>query len=886
MPPGNHSSSDPIGWEGGFINLADRVANFRVGAICVPAIDVKTRIDKPSSTSGQQIAAVALCPADTRLLGGGAYVQGLDTLRLVSSAPNFDDDRLYSTLVGLLASLVDGWRAEFRSPSSGSLASSDVKAVAICLPNTPPPTPTPTPTVTPTAQPEPPPSIDVWIQAGASNVCGMSLAPQSQVRMFFRNSVERRVEVLHLPGGQQLVDGRYSPGTWYRDLTLSSVPGNYRFVANLYNDGAPGMISDTCDYSIASVPVPPTSAPTITRTPTPTPTPTPSPTPSSTPTDEPASRLDVYLEEGCNRSYRLDQTVSLAFAASRAGHVHLFHEGGEDIWSGSVVGGQAERKPLILGPPTGRRRIVGRLYVAGAVVATNACEFILEVPTDTPTATSTVTRTPTRTRTPSPTPTRTPSPTPTRTPRDEPTPVPTVMPTSATGPSRLAFVPALSPMGANGVVAVQNVDTWMTARMRLSLYDGQVGLFQAFTREGVRPQASTQYDVGLLPITRRDDLAAIVDSDRPLAAMASANWPSRAAASVGRIQPDVEIVVPLALRGYYDQNVIIAIQNTMTTRSTRVEARLFATGSAAPAWTGETAIGSGSAVFLDLGRDPQFASLPAGFAGAMRIRSLDGAPIAAQASIYQSTSDQAIYGYEAVPLSLTGRELIAPLFRHQWAGDTGMSIVNPQPFAVDVAVTYYGTDLAGNACRGQVLSHPPVRIPANSSALVYQGSGGGHGLPAPCFGSAVIRASDGVLGIVNDAVTDGRRTLTSAAYLALPAGEARNRLAVPRLRNEEGPDHMTTGVQVMNVGGGRADVEIRFTDAAGNVLPCGAACRATVASRGAANFVLGRGALGSPFAGSAGSAIIISNQPVLAIANDFSYAGSADSSTYNAIGID
>lgn len=440
-------------------------------------------------------------------------------------------------------------------------------------------------------------------------------------------------------------------------------------------------------------------------------------------------------------------------------------------------------------------------------------------------------------------------------------------------------------MGASSVVAAQNVDAWRRARHALSIF-GASGTLGPIVRTDIPAHAAAVFDLAQLAPDGADDRSAVVVSDRPIATMSDVAWPGGAAAAIGHLTPSTDLVVPLALRHYYDQNTLIAVQNTLRTRVARVDVRLFAAGSATPLWSDSVSIDAGRAAVFDLGRDPQFSSLPMDFVGSMRLQVADGAPIVAQALVYQTSSDQAVYGYEALPAGMTGRELIAPLFRHNWFGDTGMSIVNPHPYAVDVTVSYAGTDVSGNACRNMVIGHPPVRIPPNSNALVYQGAGGGHGLPAPCFGSATIRATDGVLAIVNDAVTEGRRTLSSAAYVALPAAHARYRVAIPRARNEAGNHRMTTGLQILNASDGRASIELRFSDARGLILDTCSDCRVVVPPRGAANFVLGRGGLGNPFPGSYGAAMIVSSQPVLAIANDFSYSGTADASTFNAVGVE
>jgi hypothetical protein len=127
------------------------------------------------------------------------------------------------------------------------------------------------------------------------------------------------------------------------------------------------------------------------------------------------------------------------------------------------------------------------------------------------------------------------------------------------------------------------------------------------------------------------------------------------------------------------------------------------------------------------------------------------------------------------------------------------------------------------------VTSPKVTLPAFSSHVFYQGDPAGQGLKADCYGSAVIRSSDGgVLAIVNEAINS---TQTAAAYNAFAVEQAGTTVVLPLVRKNHARG-LTTGISVMNVGATEAEVALSITtwnpDGSQSPVGCPVACSRTV----------------------------------------------------------
>jgi hypothetical protein len=170
--------------------------------------------------------------------------------------------------------------------------------------------------------------------------------------------------------------------------------------------------------------------------------------------------------------------------------------------------------------------------------------------------------------------------------------------------------------------------------------------------------------------------------------------------------------------------------------------------------------------------------------------------------------------------------------------------------------------------------------------VFYQGDNVGQGLPANCYGSAVIQSSGGgVLAIVNDAQNGNQ---TSAAYNAVGADQAGMTVALPLYRRTHAKG-LTTGISVMNVGTGDAQITVSFTqnNQGGTTSPVScppADCTKMVGPNETAIFW--PGSISAIPEGTYGSANIQSSQPVAVIVNDVNVSGIVDMATYNGIKAD
>jgi hypothetical protein len=292
---------------------------------------------------------------------------------------------------------------------------------------------------------------------------------------------------------------------------------------------------------------------------------------------------------------------------------------------------------------------------------------------------------------------------------------------------------------------------------------------------------------------------------------------------------------------------------------------------------------------LDLARDPRFSDVAPntehGFLGAMTFHA-DG-PIGVQSYVDYAPPSRAVLAFEGSPTDHASTTLYAPLIRKRFYGyDTGISVVNPSTGDADVTVRYIGGDAGGaSSCGGQEYTHGPVTIPGGSSSVFYQGPGGGSGLPDGCVGSAIIEASRPVLAVVNDSLNF---TEQSAAYNAVRAEDGGTKIALPLVRRQHVPAwKLTTGIQVMNVGTRNANVTISFLDDQGNELTgCDFACRATIMPHGTWTFYPGSAGINVLPVGAFGSAVITSNEPIVALVNDASETGAIDAATYVGIRMD
>jgi hypothetical protein len=453
----------------------------------------------------------------------------------------------------------------------------------------------------------------------------------------------------------------------------------------------------------------------------------------------------------------------------------------------------------------------------------------------------------------------------------------------------------ISSSGETGI-QVQNLDSGQDAAITAVFY-GQNGQAPISVPAGTTPPgAAASFYLPSIDVLPDGAYAAIVNSDRQIAAIARTDWQASGGAAIySNVIPGNDVAVPLAVKDYYGQCSLVSVQNTDTDAPANIDFEVYASGADTPTKTVAAQIGPGTSVTMDLCGGDDFADLPDSFIGSIRVKSQT--EIGVQSFIDIETSQKAVYAFEGVPADEASSDLFAPLFRRRQPFnpadpntayyDTGISVVNPNASPVQATVTYYGA--AGVAeCVGQTFTQGPVEIAANSSVVFYQGPASQPGtgmapLPENCVGSAKISAPGGtVRAIVNDSLD---YTVESAAYNAMTSEQASEMVAMPLFRSGHTSWNLWTGISAMNTGGSDATITIEAKSVGGEVLKDKAGMSATVGPNETALFWpdwADTGDFTDP-AKAVGSATISSNQPVAVIVNDISLAGKADASTYNGI---
>lgn len=434
------------------------------------------------------------------------------------------------------------------------------------------------------------------------------------------------------------------------------------------------------------------------------------------------------------------------------------------------------------------------------------------------------------------------------------------------------------------------------------LYDSLPPPAYLVKREAVPGAAANIYLPGAgLPFP--SSFSALIDGGgTPLAAIYRADWPStRAAAIYSNVEASDRLVIPLVLRHYRGQDSVVTIQNlsppgSETRQFANVRLVIYASGRGEVAAERYMSIRRGQSVTLDFGSiHPALQALGEEFSGSMRI--LADSVVGAQALV--AGGAHSVSGFEGVPEERAAETLYVPLFRASQSGlapgdvlDTGISVVNPGAEAVTAIVTFYPTSDPNpllSTCREQPQYVQRATVAAHSSVIFYQGSGGRAGIepamPAPCYGSAVIRSvGGGILAIVQDG-QNGTQLLS--AYNAVPASQTARKVAVPLWRNDHSAYRLTTGIQVMNTGNKvarRVAISFRTTELDGSSRPlaCGAPCQADIAPGAAHTFWPGDTRLGIP-RGTYGAALIESPEPIAVVVVDFPLTGAVDAAAYNGI---
>ena len=476
------------------------------------------------------------------------------------------------------------------------------------------------------------------------------------------------------------------------------------------------------------------------------------------------------------------------------------------------------------------------------------------------------------------------------------------------GPAR-----RVGPVGPAGPVGIQGAGCSRLYVQNLDEVERAAAVATFFRQGGAQPvdlsfsgiaaRAARLIELSAFPQLSNGAYAAIVSADHRTASMSRLEWPqSGAALEMNQPTAGTDVLVQLVLKHVdplvIDASSLLSFQNTDAAVMAQVTVDLIRSGDRAPLWTQDYAVPGGSSWTLDLGKDPAFAAIPNGFVGTARLRSLT--PFAVNAAVNLEATAFGVYGFEAAAAEAAGPRVYAPVVRAGWQPpysdpalgtmDSFVSVANAGDVDADVTVTYQGTE---GSCAGQTVRHGGKSYPvaAHSNLLFYQGAEGAtaatgpSGLPAGCSATAVIEAPAGRLAAAV-VLNQGPRHL-AAAYTAFAEQALGHSAALPsvqRTRTGFAAELLSSDVVAMNASPSPAAATLALFDVQGTRLPCPSGCTAVIPPLGSHRWWLPD--LAAMPDGSAGSAVVSSDQPVAAVVARYPVPAKGDMAMYGGVNAD
>jgi hypothetical protein len=458
-------------------------------------------------------------------------------------------------------------------------------------------------------------------------------------------------------------------------------------------------------------------------------------------------------------------------------------------------------------------------------------------------------------------------------------------------------------------IQLQNVGSADTTAT-VSLYDQATDNVIELGQQSIPQETAVNYFLPTITDVTAGTYSLVASADQPIAAIVRSDFTDTGAAGTySSTEPGSDVIVPLVLQAFSGQTSQLTVQNASTDQTTDYTIQIFGRGLTDPAVTiaNETLNASESRTY-DLADGPQFTDLPdtgadlgvtTGFAGYARITVNNpdtNAPLVVQ-SFIDLVGVGAVGAFSGVSAASAQSTLYIPLVRSNFFGDTGIQIVNPTGTDTTANITFY-TDPVAETATGNDYDDTytqSIDVPANSSAIAFQGPGGNSGqagLPtgtartfpdtAPdntgWFGTAVIETTGdvGVLAVVNDTLFGGSFSIQrQSTYNGLTGDQAGTRFALPlvRSRHVTGPEY-TTGIQVQNTSGNAGNVTVTITGYNNETQTIGPS---SIAANGALNFYQGDADVQEFFDdvpadlggfGWFGSAIVTSDVPIVMVVDD------------------
>jgi hypothetical protein len=419
---------------------------------------------------------------------------------------------------------------------------------------------------------------------------------------------------------------------------------------------------------------------------------------------------------------------------------------------------------------------------------------------------------------------------------------------------------------------LQNRSTTSSANISIAYYNA-AGNQVEFDTDTIAANASKSYYVPNVLGQPDGRYSVVVSSDQELFALvnqvtASGATPYVAATHSGLTAAETgsPLYFPWVVCGYYNYNSMVAVQNAGSAATTiTVEFYQSGQSTATKVYT-FTNVLPGGAVFLDMTATPYKTDLD-GFFGSVVARSTgDATPLA---GVVNDTNPYGSFlrSYNAVLQGST--KLYAPQVTANYYGfSSGITLQNPNSAQVNATIYYYRSG------ETTPVVTQTVTIPANSAKPIYLPSVAG--MPANFNGTAVIEASQPIMGIANhDHVPPG----PAASYNLIPEEKASTTLYMPQVvRAYYG---FESGWQAYNIGPENVTVTVTYFNTDGSVR---ATATHSIPAKSAFTMYLGdsRGAsLGTMFNGGGKIAVTSGNGKLVGIANFVAPFGGDYQQVYN-----
>jgi hypothetical protein len=482
----------------------------------------------------------------------------------------------------------------------------------------------------------------------------------------------------------------------------------------------------------------------------------------------------------------------------------------------------------------------------------------------------------------------------------------------------LIVIPVAAGIGGQGVsgVQIQNLSTTAATSVTVQLWnqDGTAPIdISSPGGDSIPAAAARNYYLPNLTDVPEGAYALIASATNPIAGIARTDWAATGGAAIySSMETGTDVTIPLVTRNFANQTSQFTIQNTNTGSAvTDVTIVLYGRGSSTALVTlPPQTIPAGTSKTWSL-NDAVWGTLPntgldmgaSGFVGSIRITS--GTELVVQ-SMIDLPGTPGVTAFSGVPTASAAPTLFCPLIRANYYGDTGISVVNPNNADANVTITFYAD--AGSPNQGTYTQN--LAVPANSSAVAFQGPGGNSrtaGLPGGSqtganptptnngfYGVASITEAGGadILAVVNDTVFGANWAVQSqSTYNCASADEAGTQFALPLVRRFHlAATRLTTGIQVQNTTSSPVTVSMDLYNWDGTRQAASDPADVVIPANGSANFWGGDWTnlpTVPPSAGGSGwygSAILTANGNVVVVVSDEGFGNTAvDSANYNGL---